>query len=61
MLSRMPSKTAAQAIAECERVATLDRNLAFAQAEIGAAKIGLDRAEEAEAQSNASHMAPLDG
>ena len=54
MLSRTPSKTAAQAITECERVATLDRNLAFAQAEIGAAKIDLGRAEEAEAQSRSA-------
>jgi Flp pilus assembly protein TadD len=39
---------ATQATTKCERALTLDRNLAFAQAEIGVAQIVLGRAEEAE-------------
>ena len=40
---------AADAIAECDRAVTLDRNLAFAHAETGMVKTFLGRAEEAEA------------
>jgi TolB-like protein/Flp pilus assembly protein TadD len=52
---------AAQAVTECERAITLDRNLAFAQAEIGFAKIVLGRAEEAEAHVQAAlRLSPRD-
>ena len=52
---------AAEAITECERALALDRNLAFAQAEIGVAKIALGHAEEAEAHvQEALRLSPRD-
>jgi TolB-like protein/class 3 adenylate cyclase/cytochrome c-type biogenesis protein CcmH/NrfG len=52
---------AAQAITECERAVTLDRNLAFAYAEVGVVKIVLGRAEEAEAHvKDALRLSPRD-
>jgi tetratricopeptide (TPR) repeat protein len=55
------TKRAAQAITECQRAVTLDRNLAFAHAEIGVVKIVLGRAEEAEAHvKEALRLSPSD-
>jgi tetratricopeptide (TPR) repeat protein len=55
------TKRAAQGVAECERALALDRNLAFAHANIGIAKNFLGRAEEAEAHVNeALRLSPRD-
>ena len=52
---------AAQGIAECERALALDRNLAYAHAVIGLAKIYLGHCEETEAHINeAFRLSPRD-
>jgi len=56
------TKRAEQGVAECERALAIDRNLAFAQAVIGARKIYLGRAEETEAHvREALRLSPRDG
>ena len=55
------SRTPEQAIAELERALSLDRNLAFAHAQIGFAKAVLGRAEETEAHVlEAMRLSPRD-
>jgi tetratricopeptide (TPR) repeat protein len=52
---------AAQGIAECERALALDRNLAYAHAHIGLAKLYLGRAGETEAHiEQALRLSPRD-
>jgi TolB-like protein/class 3 adenylate cyclase/tetratricopeptide (TPR) repeat protein len=58
---QMFTNRAAQGIAECERAAMLDRNLATAHAFIGFAKYALGRAEETEAHiQEALRISPRD-
>jgi tetratricopeptide (TPR) repeat protein len=58
---QIQTNRAALGIAHCERALALDRNLAFAHASIGLAKVFLGRAEETESHVNeAFRLSPRD-